>query len=135
MKYYNIKNLTFSQIEVFLCSAESNSFSSAALKLNFTQSMISKTIAGLEKDLGLILFLRGKNSNTLTPAGKELYKDWKTIFQQVEASIEKAHIYQTGVNATLTIGSVDTMIELNELITAVREYRKKYPNVALKYNE
>lgn len=47
MNYYEILNLSFTHIQIFLCAAETNSFTEAAKRLNFTHSMISKTISSL----------------------------------------------------------------------------------------
>ncbi|MEL4105881.1 LysR family transcriptional regulator [Oscillospiraceae bacterium WX1] len=135
MRYYNIRNLSFNQIEIFLTAAEYGSFNAAAQKLNYSQSMISKSIACLESDLGLILFLRNKTNNALTPAGRLLYQDWKHIYSDVEASLEKAHIAQTGLSSSISVGSVDTMIYSSGIVEVIRNFRQRYPFVSLHYEE
>jgi len=135
MKYFDPANLTFNQIKVFLCLAETGSFSAVAKKLSYSQSMISKIVAGLEKELGLILFIRGQNGNVLTPAGKSLYNDWVKIFSDVEKSVQKAHITQSGMSSVLTIGNVAIMTECDEIIKTIREFCGRNPNVMLQYDE
>lgn len=135
MKHFNLQGLSLNQIDIFLCAAESDSFNTAAQKLSYSQSMVSKTILNLEKSLGLILFLRGKSRNALTPAGKSLYADCKALFGQLEDAIEKAHVIQRGMLSSLSIGCVDTMIESPELEKIVEQFRRDYPHIALQYDE
>lgn len=135
MNYFDLVNLNFKQIRVFLVAAESESFSEAAKKLNFTQSMISKTISSLEKDLGLMLFYRKKANNSLTPAGRSLLNDWKSLYSQVEDSLERAHVAQTGAGYSLSMGSVDTMIMSEELVAVVQRFSAAHPEIAFQYDE
>ena len=69
-----------------------------------TQPMVSKTIQSLEKELDMILFLRDKGKLQLTPAGRELYVQWKNLLQYFENSIEDASAQQQGVMSRFVIG-------------------------------
>jgi len=135
MKYIDPRNLTINQFEVFICLVEIGSFSAVAQRLNYTQSMISKIIAGLEKELGLILFIRGTKGNVLTPAGKTLYDDWIKIFDDIEKSIQKAHIVQAGMSSSLVIGNVAIMIKRHEIVDTIRQFRDMNPDVMIQYDE
>lgn len=135
MRYVNSANLGFNHLEIFLNAAESGSFTATAQKLNYTQSMISKTIASLENELGLILFQRKKNSVSLTPAGQSLFDDWKKIAVQIEESLEKAHTIQTGKLSALTIGAIDSSTMNEEVENAVVEFTRRHPNVTVNYDE
>ena len=135
MLYYDISGLSFTQIRIFLCAVENESFSAAAKKLNFTQSMISKTIASIEKELGLILFLREKGKTIVTPAGRVLYEEWKNLEHIVEKSIEKAHDAQRGAGITLRVVAPNSGIICTQVVEAVQQFQNTYPSVSLHYTE
>ena len=60
------------QLRVFLAVVDAGSFSAAARRLNRRQSVVSYTIANLERHLGgLLLFDRASRKPTLTEAGKD----------------------------------------------------------------
>ncbi|MDD2897075.1 MAG: LysR family transcriptional regulator [Desulfuromonadaceae bacterium] len=65
--------MTLKQLEVFVSIAETGSFSKGADKSGITQSTASQHIIGLEKELGLRLFDRGRDGALLTEAGKLFY--------------------------------------------------------------
>lgn len=104
MKHFDYYNMKLNHIEIFLAVAEYNSFTIAAEKLHLTQPFVSKTIQSLEHDLGLYLFIRGNRKFQITPAGKQLYHDWKYMMTHLEKSISHAHLLQTGRNDRLRIG-------------------------------
>ena len=104
MKHFDYYNMKLNHIEIFLAVAEYDSFTIAAEKLHLTQPFVSKTIQGLERDLGLYLFIRGNRKFQITPAGRQLYRDWKSMMSYLEKSISTAHLLQTGLNDQLRIG-------------------------------
>lgn len=115
MQYFDISNLSFNQIKIFICVAENGSFSDAARKLNYSQSMISKTISGLEHDLGVQLVARVKSQNILTEAGNSLYKDFKSLIKYAEDSVARAHNIQKSTDTTLRIGMIDCVTSRENL--------------------
>ncbi|NVN80696.1 MULTISPECIES: LysR family transcriptional regulator [unclassified Vibrio] len=58
-------------IRIFVETAQLNSFTATANKLEMTQSAVSKKIAWLENDLGITLFQRNSRKISLTHAGKD----------------------------------------------------------------
>jgi len=62
--------MTLKQLEVFVAVAEAQSFSKGAEKTCITQSTASQHIQGLEEELGVRLFDRGRGGALLTEAGK-----------------------------------------------------------------
>lgn len=60
-------------IKVFLAVCDSLSFTSAAKRLQKTQSAVSQAVRQLEEDLGVVLVNRTSRSVSLTPAG-ELFR-------------------------------------------------------------
>ncbi|MDE4132609.1 LysR family transcriptional regulator [Phaeobacter sp. QD34_3] len=62
----------WNHIRAFLATAEEGSLSAAARRLRLTQPTLSRQVAALEQDLGLMLFERIGKSLQLTQAGVEL---------------------------------------------------------------
>jgi DNA-binding transcriptional LysR family regulator len=60
-------------LSLFVVVAECESFSTAADKLNLRRSSVSRSIAALERSLGVQLFARTTRHVALTTAGKALY--------------------------------------------------------------
>ena len=61
---------TLSNLESFVRSAESSSFSAAARRLALTPAAVSRNVAQLERNLGVRLFQRTTRGLTLTEAGE-----------------------------------------------------------------
>ena len=57
------------KLKVFMAVAENGSFTIAAKALGITQPAVSQNIAELEKNMGAVLFTRGRGAVTLTAAG------------------------------------------------------------------
>lgn len=62
------------QLQYFVVSVDMGSLSRAAETLYTTQSHISKTIKGLEKELGLVLLARSSAGVAVTEDGKKVYE-------------------------------------------------------------
>lgn len=62
--------MKLSQLRILVAVADRENFSEAALDLEMSQSAVSHAIATLEDHLGVILFLRGRHGDRLTPVGK-----------------------------------------------------------------
>ena len=61
---------TLANLESFVRSAESGSFSAAARRLALTPAAVSRNVATLERNLGVRLFQRSTRKLTLTEAGE-----------------------------------------------------------------
>lgn len=71
-------------IDVFVCVAESGSFTAAAEKMHLTGSAISKSIARLEGRLGTRLFQRTTRRLSLTDAGMTFYRTCTGVLANLE---------------------------------------------------
>ena len=60
------------QMESFVCVARTHSFTKAAQQMHLTQQALSKSIARLEKDLGVELFIRDDRKIAMTEVGQKL---------------------------------------------------------------
>ena len=72
------------QLKYFAAVADTLNFSRAAETLFISQSALSKQIADLERDLGMVLLQRDKRSVRLTPAGKVFLNEAKVILMRMD---------------------------------------------------
>ncbi|MEM7424990.1 MAG: LysR family transcriptional regulator [Pseudomonadota bacterium] len=69
----------WNQARAFLATAEEGSLSAAARALGQTQPTLSRQVAALEDDLGVMLFERAGRSLSLTKAGLELLDHFRSM--------------------------------------------------------
>ena len=91
---FSLAGISIQQIIVFLCVAEYEGFAKASDYLHMTQSAVSKSVAKMEKELGIELFQRTTREIHLTEAGRILYHDWKEQVRAMHDSyIRAASLY------------------------------------------
>ena len=130
MQYYNVLNISLQQIQIFLKVMELRNYTRVAEYLGFTVSMISKTISNMEKELGLILFLRNPRELTPTPAAVVLATEWHNIITAMEQSLKKAHTAQNGARTLLNLGIIDSSTEMDRMICeCLNKYECEHPGI------
>lgn len=76
---WQLVSFDWNQVRAFLATVEEGSLSAAARALGLTQPTLSRQVTALEKDLGVILFDRGRRSMSLTQPGLELLDHVRTM--------------------------------------------------------
>lgn len=122
--------VTFKQMEVFVAIAETHSFSKGAEKTCITQSTASQHIQGLEEELGIRLFDRGRGGAFLTEAGKLFFVRAYKILTECEDSRSAIRRFLGMEDVVLKVGASN--IPGTWLIPAVLgQFLKQYPKVRL----
>lgn len=67
----------------FVCAADAGGFTAAAERLNLTSSAVSKSVARLERRLGVVLFERTTRSLALTDAGRAFHETCTRILTEL----------------------------------------------------
>src|SRR5258708_14616849 len=101
-------------LRLFARVARKGSFSAAGRELNIPQSTASRTIATLERQIGVVLFVRTTRAVTLTDAGT----DFLARVEPVLAELDEAEHAARGTGAlrgTLRI-ALGTNFSVSELI-------------------
>lgn len=81
------------QLRIFAALAETGSFSAAGRRLYKSHSSVSRTVSALERELGVTLAVRDRNSFALTKAGRTLYERGKALLaaaDELEISVREA---------------------------------------------
>src|SRR6266550_1173685 len=113
------------QLVVFVAVGRERSFTSAAAKLNVSQSALSHTIRELEERLGVRLLTRTTRSVSPTEAGERLLRNIGTRFDEIEAelaAVSELREKPAGtIRITATEFAIDTVL-LPKLAPLLREY-------------
>lgn len=97
--------MTLKQLEVFVAVAETSSFSKGAEKTCITQSTASQHIQGLEGELGIRLFDRGRGGALLTEAGKLFFARARKILSECDESRSAVRRFLGMEDVVLKVGA------------------------------
>jgi DNA-binding transcriptional LysR family regulator len=97
--------MTLKQLEVFVAVAETLSFSKGAEKTCITQSTASQHIQGLEEELGIRLFDRGRGGALLTEAGKLFFGRANRILSECDESRSAVRRFLGMEDVVLKVGA------------------------------
>ncbi|MCI8282752.1 MAG: LysR family transcriptional regulator [Lachnospiraceae bacterium] len=123
--------ITLQQMVIFLTVAETKGFARAASRLHMTQSAVSKSVAKLEKELGLTLFVRTTREINFTEAGQILYQEWRPQIQAINSAYRKALGVQRQKNSVLHIGILNTARPERYFFQIEERFHQDYPYISL----
>lgn len=126
MKLHHLRNV--------VAVVERGSLRAGAKQLGLAQPAVSRSIAELERELGLVLFQRHKSGMTLTGAGEVFYRRAKAIqaeFSRVQEEMEQLRGDNHGV---ITVGCSSAAL-LSLVPTIVKGFYLKYPEMRIKLIE
>src|SRR6478609_5313697 len=116
------------QLRYFVAIAEEGTITKAAQALHMAQPPLSRQLKIMEEELGVLLFERNKKKKvTLTTQGKLFLKKAKQVIHSLEEAIIEVKEFGEEVSGTLAIGS--TIYDAPLLLSALQDFRKKYPQV------
>ena len=117
---------TLDQLQQFVATAESGSFSEAARQLGKAQSAVSTAIGLLEADLGVELFDRTRRSARLTNAGEILLLEAQELMNQAQSLDKRAHSLSFGQDAKLSV-ALDEALPYSVISQIIREIAQYFP--------
>lgn len=123
-------NLSLDQIQAFVVTVETGSFSGAGRRLGKAQSSISAAVANLEVDLDNTLFVRSGRYPVLTPEGERLYAEARLILERCEYFRGVAKNLGEGIEARLVL-AVDELYPSEWLTDILDRFSKTFPTVEL----
>ena len=128
---FSLAGISIQQIIVFLCVAEYEGFAKASDYLHMTQSAVSKSVAKMEKELGIELFQRTTREIHLTEAGQNLYHDWNEQVRAMHDSYIRAASLHAEEEAVLQIGLLNTARPERYFWNFEERFQKAYPDIHL----
>lgn len=111
------------QIEYVLAVSEHHSFSRAAEALFVSQPGLSAQISSLEKQLGVVLFERGRSGCPLTAAGEAFVQRARSVLLDVDDLVLQSRLRSGSVTGVVRVGVIPTIAPylLSTLTSVVRE--------------
>ncbi|HEY5583430.1 MAG TPA: LysR family transcriptional regulator [Ruminiclostridium sp.] len=124
-------DINFELYKTFYYCAQNKSFSIAAKKLFISQSAVSQSIKGLEKQLGVTLFFRKSRNIQLTSEGDLLFSYVSQAFnflKTAEAKLQEIEGLRAG---EIRIGVSDSICKYF-IMSHIKKFGEMYPNVTIK---
>ncbi|RFP08051.1 MULTISPECIES: LysR family transcriptional regulator [unclassified Duganella] len=121
---------TLSNLESFVRSAESASFSAAARRLALTPAAVSRNVAQLERNLGVRLFQRSTRGLTLTEAGERFLHSVGAGLDSIQGAIAEVTA-KAGEPAGVLKLSVAPRFGREQVLPLMPAFLARYPGVTL----
>lgn len=114
------------QLKYLCTAARLENFSRAARHHNIPQSAISKTIAQLERELGVQLFVRNGNRVALSEAGRKFCREVQKALNILGEASQQVRSTEGGLR-----GEVRLLLEehYDELLRLITDFRSENPGV------
>jgi DNA-binding transcriptional LysR family regulator len=119
------------QLLAFATLARRGSFTLTAKEIFLTQSAVSHTIKGLERDLGARLFDRVGKRVHLTQAGEQLLQHADRILREMEAARVGLEQLENWGHSRLRLGASPTACQYL-LPTVLREFKQSFPKCVIR---
>lgn len=119
---------TLANLESFVRSAETSSFSAAARRLALTPAAVSRNVAMLERNLGVRLFQRSTRRLTLTEEGERFLASIQDNLQGLQTAIANVTA-ETGAPAGLLKVSLAPMFGIAHILPVLPAFLARYPGI------
>ena len=118
-------------LRYFVAVGEEQHVGRAAVRLHIAQPALSRQIQDLESEIGFLLLDRLPRGVRLSAAGTLFLNDARRILQDVEEAKRRAERVARGKAGTLRIGIATALSWHRLVVDAVREFRRREPDVEL----
>jgi len=125
-----MNNPDWNHIRAFMATAETGSLSAAARQLGLTQPTLSRQVAALEAELGVLLFERLGRTLALTEAGHELRAHSRRMGAAADALTLAATGQAQSIEGTVRITASDVM-SAHVLPPVLRQLRQQAPKLTI----
>lgn len=117
-------------LQLFVEVARSGSFAAVARQRNQDPSLVSRSIAQLEAQLGVRLFQRSTRSMLLTEAGARLLDKVQASLEELRGALEEAASAASDPSGTLRMTASVTFGH-HCVLPLIKEFRRLYPKIKL----
>jgi DNA-binding transcriptional LysR family regulator len=124
---------TLANLQAFIRSAESGSFSAAARRLGVTPAAVSRNVAVLERNLGVRLFQRSSRSLTLTEDGERFLASVFEGVESIQAAIARVTT-PSGKPAGVLKVSMPLAFGLDHVLPLLPAFIERYPDVQVDWS-
>lgn len=122
--------MDFRILRYFLTVAKEQSVTKAAEQLHITQPTLSRQLAALEEELGVVLFIRSARNITMTKEGILFKRRALELLDLKERTLEELKEADDLVGGTVTVGCGE-FSAVETLAKICKGYKEKYPLVQI----
>jgi DNA-binding transcriptional LysR family regulator len=122
-------------LRYFVAAAEEGNFHRAAERLHIVQPALSRQIATLERELGVVLFARERQRVRLTAAGQTYLGDVRRLLKELSAAGARAERAAKGEVGLLRIGFHETAGRSRLVADYIRRFRLRHPDIELQLSQ
>lgn len=115
-------------LDAFVASADEGSFSAAARRLGITPPAVSKSVARLERGLGVRLFQRSTRSLSLTEAGERLYAQVRAPWLEIGDALAQSQQGAGKPAGTLKVSLAPT-VGRTYFVPLLAGFLERYPDI------
>ncbi|GAB2673109.1 LysR family transcriptional regulator [Gordonia jinhuaensis] len=115
--------LQIRHLRAFLAVVEERTFTDAALVLDLSQAAVSRSVAALERELGVRLLERGLRETTLTEAGKRIIGPARRTLAEADSIVTALDSYATEVRIGYSWGALGA-----HTVTVGDEWTARHPD-------
>ena len=126
--------MELTELRCFVTLAEQLHYGRAAARMYISQSALSKRIAGLERELGVVLFERTRHEVALTEAGRRLLPDAQRVVDVATGFSESARRLTSGEAGGLRMG-YSGAVSVGALTDVLEHFRECSPGVEISLRE
>ena len=125
-------NISYDSYKLFYYVAKYGSITQATRALLLNQPNVTRAIKNLETTLGCELFVRTSKGVRLTAEGERLFAHIEIAFEHFKLGEEELLMAKNMQFGSISIGATEISLRCY-LLPILREYRKKYPNIRIKF--
>ncbi|GAA5631789.1 LysR family transcriptional regulator [Acinetobacter vivianii] len=123
------------KLNAFVAVVEESNISKAAVRLHMQQPPLTRLIKSLEEELDTTLLKRLPRGVEVTEAGKALYQEAITILAHAQSIPKRVKNIAQGLEGQINIGFTNSAGLHPFLPALLREFREKFPAVAIHLEE
>lgn len=125
---------TLSQLKTFIAVVDQGGFTAASRRLGLSQPAVSRTIATLEKELGLPLFMRRRDGLAMTEAGAVALTHAREAVRQLTLMRTEVAGLAGDITGTLSLASLPTATA-TLIAPQLRTFARRHPAVTIRLLE
>jgi len=123
------------KLNAFVAVVEESNISKAAVRLHMQQPPLTRLIKSLEEELDTTLLKRLPRGVEVTEAGKALYQEAITILAHAQSIPKRVKNIAQGLEGQINIGFTNSAGLHPFLPALLRQFREKFPAVAIHLEE
>lgn len=124
------RRIRLRDLHIVLAVAEEGSMAKASAKLAISHPVISKTVADLERTLGVSLFDRNSRGVVLTAYGEALLKCGVNVFDEMRQGLKRIEFLADPTSGKLAVGGPELVMA--GILPAISEaFLRRFPGVQL----